>query len=355
MNGSERKVTIYDVAKEAHVSTGTVSRYLNGVGKSRGDTEERIREAVEKLNFVPNRAARALKSRKHNIICLAYPEADNPFFFELVKEIESDLKKAGYSMMISHTHGNPEEELTILSMTKEGIMDGLILINFNYTPEHLAAFREAECPLVLSSLCVSEYGGNNDDNFDYVGIDVFNGLYMTTMHLIEQGHRKIAFVGGDRNLCVFRERFAGYCSALSRSQIEVEDRYCFFNGYGEASGYESAMQILEMEDRPTAICTVNDVTAIGVMKALKKRGVRIPEDMAVIGLDNIGFDDALTPGLSSAKMMQEALGKCAVDFLLARLRGDRSRSKKIIYQPELVIRESTRKQEGVSWNAAAEE
>lgn len=341
MNNTEKKTTIYDVAREANVSPGTVSRYINGVGTSRGDTNSRIEGAISRLNYVPNRTARALKSQKKNLLCMAYPESDNPFFFELVTRIEQEVKKAGYGMMISHTHGTVEEELKILSLTQENIMDGLILVNFNYTEAHFKAFAQVKCPFVLSSLCISPYGGNDNDNFDYVGIDVFNALYMSTMHMIEMGHKKIAYIGGSNEMCVFRERYEGYVSALSKGGIAVDPRYCFIGEYDERAGYNAGIQIVQMEERPTAICAASDVVAIGAMIALKENNICIPEDIAMIGLDDISFDKALTPTLSSIKMMQGSMGKCAVDFLLARITGDKSKSKKIIYQPEIVIRESS--------------
>lgn len=343
MENREKKVTIYDIAREAGVSTGTISRYINGVGQSKGDTGKRIEEAIQRLNYVPNRAARALKSRKQNLICLAYPEADNPFFFELVNTIEQELKKYSYSMMISHTHGQTEEELKILALTKEGIMDGLFLINFNYTEQHFNLIEQAGCPIVLSSLCISPYGGSVRERYDYVGINVFNALYMTTMHMAEMGHKKIAYIGGTNELYTFRERYEGYASALYQIGIELEEKYCFLGEYDEKAGYEAGLQIAQMEDRPTAICAASDVIAIGAMRALKEMRLRIPEDIAVIGLDNIGFDKAMTPCLSSVRMRQSEIGRCAVDFLMARIRGDKSAPKKIVYQPELVIRDSSQK------------
>ncbi|MDO5423740.1 MAG: LacI family DNA-binding transcriptional regulator [Eubacteriales bacterium] len=342
MKKKERNVTIYDIAREAGVSTGTVSRYINGVGKSKGDTEERIRQAIEKLHYVPNRSARALKSQKRNILCLAYPESDNPFFFEMVSVIEDEVKKAGYSMMISHTHGEVQEELKILELTKEGIIDGLFLINFNYTDAHFAAFKSAGCPVVVSSLCVSPYGGQENDCYDYVGIDVFNALYMSTSHLIKNGHERIAYVGGPNTMCVFRERFEGYCSALSWGKLKLDENLVFAEEqFDEEAGYRAGCVIAKMEERPTAVCAASDVIAIGIIRALKEHGLRIPEDVALVGLDNISFDRVLTPPLSSVRMMQGEIGRCAVEFLLARLNGDESKAKKIIYQPELVVRQSS--------------
>lgn len=335
------KATIYDVAKKARVSPGTVSRYINGVGECRADAKDRIEKAIQDLHYVPSRSARALKSKKNNLICLAYPESDNPFFFKLVSTVEECVRKAGYELMIYHTHGKIKEELRILALTKEGIMDGLFMINFNYTPEHFKAFKQTNCALVLSSLCVSPYGGRKEDAFDYVGIDVKNALCMSTTSLLEFGHKRIAYVGGDRSICVFSERFEGYCAALEKKGIPIEDRYCFFGNYDQQAGYEAGVQIAQMKDRPTAVCTVSDVMAIGVMMAFKDYSVRIPEDIALIGLDDISLDCAFTPQLSSVMMRQEDIGRCAVSMLLSRIQGDTADPKKIIYQPKLVLRESS--------------
>lgn len=341
MSESGKKITIYDVAKAASVSPGTVSRYINGVGEPRGNTKSRIEQAIKELGYIPNRAARALKSKKKNLICLAYPESDNPFFFGLVDIVEKEVKKAGYTLMIYHTHADVEEELRILALTKEGIMDGLIMVNFNYTQEHFKAFSRVECPLVLSSLCISPYGGKESDNYDYVGIDVSRGMYLCTMHMIEQGHKKIAYVGGPNEICVFEERYEGYCKALAKSDIPLNRDYCFWGRYDEVAGYQAGLAIASMRNRPTAVCVVSDIVAIGVMKALKEKGVRMPVEIAITGMDDIGFDTAFTPELSSVKMRQKEIGKSAVDCLLSRINGDDSAAKKIIYEPELVIRASS--------------
>ncbi len=338
---AEKKITIREIAKEANVSTGTVSRYLNGAANLRKDASERIEQAIDKYHYTPDRSARALKSGKRNLICLAYPESDNPFFFNIVSAIEESVRRSGYSLMINHTHGDPAEELKVLALTKEGIMDGLILVNFNYTPEHFDAFKRVGCPLVISSLCISPYGGGTDDSFDYIGIDVFSALHMTTKHLIDRGHRKIAYIGGPQEMCVFRERYEGYSSALVQAGIEVDRKYCFLGEYDEQAGYDAGKAIASMADRPTAICTASDVIAIGAMIALREHGVSIPGDIAVIGLDNISFDRALTPQLSSVCMRQEDVGRCAVEMLFSRIQGNDEAPRKVIFQPELILRESS--------------
>ncbi|MCB7066391.1 LacI family DNA-binding transcriptional regulator [Enterocloster citroniae] len=341
MNSKKNNITIYDIAKAAEVSPGTVSRYINGVGTPREESRLRIEKAIQDFNYVPNRAARALKSKKNNIICLAYPETDNPFFFNMVAAVETETKRAGYSLMIYHTHGEISEELHILSLMNENIADGLFLINFNYSPEHFEAFNRVTCPLVISSLCISPYGGNDTDNFDYVGIDVRTAEYLATMHLINNGHKKIALIGGDKNIDVFKERYEGYCSALNKAGIPLRTDYCLFGKYDKQAGYEAGAKIAQMEDRPTAVCAVSDVMAIGAMRAFRENSVVLPDEIALVGMDNIDFTNDMSPRMSSIKMMQDEVGRCAVKIILDRIEGDVSPRKKIIYQPELVVRESS--------------
>lgn len=334
--------TIYDVAKEAKVSPGTVSRYINGIGNARGNTSERIERAIRTLNYIPNRNARALKSKRTNLICLAYPESDNPFFFEMICAVEEALKKSGYMLMIYYTHGNPAEELRILSLSQEEIMDGLILVNFNYDKEHFEAFRKVKCPLIITSLCTSPYGGNPEDPFDYIGIDVRNAMYNSALHMLDKGHERIAYIGGNRDICVFSERWDGFQQAMNEHNIPIHKEYCFFGAYDEDAGYNAGCMIANMAVQPTAVVAASDIIAIGVMRALQERGILIPNDIAIIGLDNIHFDRALTPQLSSQRMMQSEIGKMAVEMLMARINGDKSAPKKIVYQTELIERASSK-------------
>lgn len=341
INAGKGTVTIYDIAAVAQVSPGTVSRVINHSGYIKKETKERIEQAIKDLHYVPNRAARSLKNNRTNLICLAFPEADNPFFFALIGAVQEVAKRNHYSLMIYYTKGSPEEELNLLNMMNEKIVDGLFLVNFNYSEEHFKAIRKVHCPLVVSSLCVSPYGGNESDNFDYVGIDVRRALYLSTMHMLKQGHRRIALIGGDKSICVFRERFEGYCSAHVEMGVPVEMENCFFGAYDQNAGYEAGLKILNMKNRPTAVCVANDVMALGALAAFKEYSVRIPEDIAIIGMDDINFIKYLSPPLSSIAMAQNEMGRCGAEFLFNRLNGDDAPPQKIIFQPKLMIRESS--------------
>lgn len=341
MDSKKETVTIYDIAAAAQVSPGTVSRVINNVGYIKPETKERVTQAIQELHYVPNRAARSLKNNRTNLICLAFPEADNPFFFALIGAVQEVAKQHHYSLMIYYTKGSPEEELNLLNMMNEKIVDGLFLINFNYTEEHFKAIRRVRCPLVVSSLCVSPYGGNETDNFDYVGIDVRRALYLSTIHMLKQGHRRVALIGGDKSIYVFRERFEGYCSAHVEMGVPVDMKNCFFGDYDQNAGYEAALRILNMKDRPTAVCAASDVMALGAIAAFQENHIRIPEDIAIVGMDDVNFVKFLSPPLSSIYMAQRDMGRYGAEFLFRRLEGDDSPSQKIIFQPKLIIRQSS--------------
>lgn len=341
----KKAVTIYDIARAAKVSPGTVSRFINGVGEPRAATRERLEKAIADYNFVPNRAAQALKSKRNRIICMAFPEAENPFFYHLVSAAEKITQQYGYTLMIYHTHTDSAREFDILSLMNESIADGLFLINYNFTQRHLDTFYKVSCPLVISSLCISPYGGTGFDNFDYIGIDGQNALYTATTQLISDGHRRIAFVGGKRDIVMFRERYEGYCSALARSRIHLDPSLCFFGGWDKDAGYAYGERIAAMpkEQRPTAVCAVNDVVAIGLISALRDHGLNVPDDLSVIGMDNIDMDVDLNPSLSSSDFAKDEFCKCAIDFLMERINGNDNPARKIIFQPTLILRESSAK------------
>lgn len=341
---SSKSATIYDIAKAANVSSGTISRFINGVGVPRAATKERIEKAIAEYNYVPNKTAQALKSRRSNVLCLALPELNNPFYFQIMSAVEEIAYEAGYSITVYHTHGDLKREMKILKMGNENIADGIIMFNMNFTPQHLEAFYEINYPLVISSLCTSPYGGTGLDNYDYVGVDTRNALYLATSYFLDNGHKNIAFVGGDLETVSYRERFEGYNSALISAHIQPDMELCFFGGHDKEFGYKTGKRISEMPSsrRPTAVCAINDITAIGLMNAFRDCNIKIPSDIAVIGLDNIDADCDLTPRLSSIDLVPDEIARCAVNFFLERVNNiDATPAKKIVFQPKIIIRESS--------------
>ena len=151
--------TIYDIAKAAGVSPGTVSRTLNNVGYIKEETRQKIEKVMKDLNYIPNRAARTLKTKKTGLVFLAIPDTDNPFYVDMIKSVQDVVKYNGYSMVLYYTEGKKQDEIKALKMMHEHFADGMILVNFHFTDEHKKQIDRANCPIVLSGICVSDIGG----------------------------------------------------------------------------------------------------------------------------------------------------------------------------------------------------
>jgi len=336
------KPTIYDIAKAAGVSPGTVSRTLNNVGYIKDETREKIEKVMQQLKYIPNRAARTLKTKRTGIIMLVIPDTDNPFYFDMIKAVQDVVKFNGYSMVLYYTEGKKSDEIKALKMLHEHFADGMILINFSFTNEHIKEIDRIDCPLVLSSICASHIGGNDGDRFDYIGVDTGKGIYLATRHLALQGHDSIGYIGGVRNLEVFRERYGGYCNALLDHNLHVDEKLVFWKDYTESSGYEAGKYFLSLKDRPSAICAANDLLAVGAMRAIEESGVKVPEDISIIGMDNIEITSRVRPKLSTVSIAQSEIGRIAAELIFRRLKGEETKpSVRLIFEPRLIVRESS--------------
>jgi len=339
---NRESLTIYDIAKAAGVSPGTVSRTLNNVGYIKDETRSRIQKVVKEMKFTPNRAARTLKTKKTKLIFLAIPDTDNPFYIDLIKAVQNVAKFNGYSLVLYYTDGKVQDEIKALKMMHENFADGMILITFNFEQAHLKEIDRINCPLVISGISAALLGGGEADRFDYIGVDTGKGMYAAAKHLISQGHSSIAYIGGVKDLEVFEERYKGYCNALIESGLKVAEDFVFWGNYSESSGYEAVKHFMGLKERPSAVCAANDLLALGAISAFEDKGLRIPQDIAVVGMDNIDIDFRMKPKLSSVSIAQSEIGRAAAELLIDRLNGkEKGLSKRIIFEPRLVVRESS--------------
>lgn len=334
--------TIYDVAKAAGVSPGTVSRTLNDTGYIKSDTREKIENVMAELKYIPNRAARSLKTKKTELVLLAIPDTDNPFYVDMIKAVQQISKFNGYSMILYYTEAKKNEEINALKMLREHFADGMILVNFSFTSEHLKEINRINHPLVLSGICTSSIGGNEQDRFDYIGVDTEKGMYTAAKHFTQQGHINIGYIGGVRKVEAFRERYRGYQKALISSGLKVNDDYVFWGNYSEISGYEAGKHFLQLKEPPTAVCAANDMLAMGALMAFEDSGIKVPDEISLIGMDNIETCVRLKPKLSSVSIAQQEIGRTAAELIFDRLEErEKGPSKKIIFEPRLVVRESS--------------
>lgn len=337
--GGSSKVTIDDVAKLAGVSPGTVSHALNNVGYVNERTREKVKNAVDALGYVPNRAGRILKTAKTGLVMMAIPDNSNEIYFDMVKSFQDTMKKNGYSMLLYYTDGQYKEEMKAIRMFKERVVDGLFLVHFSYTEEMINAIVDASGPTVLCGMC-NHLWANTEYPFDTISIDVYKGIFAAVKHLIHQGHRKIGYLAGRHGIEVYRQRYQAYVDALKESEIEYRDDYVRWSDYSRASGYNSTRALYQMEDRPTAICASNDHQAIGSWEAIHELQGEIPRDMALTGMDDLEISKILK--ISSLKMKEFYVGEEAAKLLLRRLEAPENSVKQDLYfQPELVIRDSS--------------
>ncbi|WP_217596332.1 LacI family DNA-binding transcriptional regulator [Cohnella sp. GbtcB17] len=333
------KNTIYHIADRVGMSASTVSRALSGRGYCGKKTKARILAVAKELNYAPDNAAKMLKMGRTNKIIFAVPDICNPFYFDMINGINQVLEDYGYLMILIYTKNSLREELKAIQNLREKVADGMILVSFNFCEDNIGEINKLGVPVVLTNNYTSPHGR---DRFDYVYVDTYEGVKMATAHLIGQGARRIGYLGGSLNQQTGYQRFSGYRAAMEEAGLEIEEGFVAESDYTEKGGYAIARQWLSGAERPEAIVAANDLMAIGIMEACEEAGLRIPADIAVVGMDNLDIASRVYPKLTSVAMQQEEIGRQAAQLLMERLQGERSDQRTVRLMPALVTRESSR-------------
>ncbi|MDR7434127.1 MAG: LacI family DNA-binding transcriptional regulator [Armatimonadota bacterium] len=327
--------TIRDVARKAGVSVATVSRVVNeSAHKVREETRQRVLEAIQALGYQPNDVARGLKKRTSHTIGLIVPDISNPFYPAIARGIEDVANAHGYAIVLCNTYEDLAKEREYLSLLRRRWVDGLIFATSGVNTKHLQWLRGHRVPVVLVARDVEGL------EIDAVLVDNFRGAYLAVQHLIGLGHRRIGFIGGPSTLHVSQERRRGYLQALDDAGIAPDPAYSV-EGNFRAEGGDSAMQkLLQLSPPPTAVFAANDLMAIGAMNAIKRVGLRIPGDVAVVGFDDIPFASLVEPRLTTVAQPKYKMGAMAMTLLLERIEGKGDGPRKILLEPELIVRDS---------------
>lgn len=333
-------VTIYDIAKEAKVSPATVSRVLNRQGNVRNETAQKVLKVAKARKYSPNAMARSLRTKRTSLIGLIIPDIENPIYPAPVRGIQDVANQKDYSVIIHSTDSNERKEIeTIRRLTAAGV-DGLI-INISESSsllvEEISRLRQKALPIVALGPWHPEL------EIDCVSVDNQHGAYLATEHLLKLGYRRIAIILGPKGNLSSRERFLGYEKAMDDYCVELSNELIADGNFKMGSGYKATKKLLEGCQRPEAIFSVNDVMALGTMKALEEEGFRIPEDVAVIGFDDIELAALSKPSLSSVAQPKYETGKIAAELLFEQIEGSPSRGKYYSVEPNLVIRQTTLK------------
>ncbi|MEU6075691.1 LacI family DNA-binding transcriptional regulator [Micromonospora sp. NPDC047074] len=331
-------VSLKDIAERAGVSLATVSNVVNGYRPVGERTRQRVQAAIDELGYTPNLSARHLRRGRTGLIALAIPELTNPYFAELAEVAIHEAGRLGYTLVMENTAADHEAESKLLNGSQRHVIDGLILSPVRVGREEVLA-RAADTPLVL----IGE--GVHDVPHDHIAIDNVAASRLAIRHLVESGRRRIAFVGAgrgdDRHSAHLRVR--GYREALAEAGLAYRAELVAVTArFGRRDGVHAMRQLLALDEPPDAVLGYNDLIAIGALRAAVDAGRGVPEDVAVVGIDDIEEGRFSTPTLTTIAPAKEEIARLAVRRLVARIEGAEVTGPLTVQTPfRLIAREST--------------
>ena len=336
-------VTLRDVAKRAGVSAMTVSRVINGRDGVDTETQRRVEEAIEALDYVPSRIARGLISQKTATLGLIVPDVVNPFFSLVVRGAELIARRAGYRVLLCNSEGDLRLEREYIEDLVAHRVEGLLLAPANDQSRHsIFPLLRRDFPLVLIDRAVP------DIDCDSIVSDNAAGARRLVQHLIAVGHRNIAHLTDAEDTSTGRDRLKGYQEALAAAGIPYHEELALRTTVDQIGGYRATQMLLSMESIPTAIFAVNNMTAVGAMKALRERGMSVPEDMGLVCFDEVEHLAVLSPFLTVIDQPAETFGSLGTQLLLERIAGKAGpRTRRIGLQTDLIVRVSCCSKVGV--------
>ena len=331
--------TMQDIAKHLKVSVVTVSKVLRNQGRISDATRKRVLRRAKELNYQMNWVARSLVTRRTFAIGLLLPEFAHPFFAEIARAVAHTVRPHGYHVVISSFEEDPASEISEIESLLARQVDGLIIAS-SQTPGHLGIFKrvqERKTPFILIDRPIARL------NASFVGVDNHAIGTVATEHLIAQGCRRIGHLRGPE-IRIAEERLEGYRRALAKAGFRPYSSYIVSGGHGDNSGYLAMSELLKLSPLPDGVFCYNDPVAIGAMKAILEAGLKLPQDIAVVGAGNVRYSDVLAVPLTTIDQGTCQIGRLAAELLLARIGSKGSiRLQKILIPPKLVERESTRR------------
>jgi DNA-binding LacI/PurR family transcriptional regulator len=328
-------MNIREVAKRARVSTATVSRTINGSDKVKPATAARVRKAIEELNFLPNSHARTLVSGKSHILGLIISDITNPFFPDLVKSFEDEAVERGKEVIIGNTDYNPKRMAGCIRRMVERKVDGVAIMTSESDPALVEELTRRNIPTVFMDT------GKPGPHCANIRVDYGRGIQEALQHLFALNHRRIAFITGPMNLASAETRCSVFVSTLKARGIF--DEALIEKGNHRIEGGAIAMRnFLKLARRPTAVIASNDLTAIGALGVIHEMGMRVPEDISLIGFDDIAFARLTNPPLTTILLSRRQLATMALAALDALIQGNRQSLTDLTIPTHLVMRSSTR-------------
>lgn len=340
----EMDLTIKDIAKMAHVSPATVSRVLNHSAPVHEKTRKVIEQIISENHYSPNVLAQGLSQNQSNTVGVIVPDICNPFFCEVIKGISSVADQHDLQIILCNTDENPKKEAEFLVDLKQQKVQGIIITPISESNEfnlqYLNLLESIGTPIVLVDRDVKY------SSFDGVFIDNVKGAFDAVSALIHEGHRKIAIIAGPKTSKPGRDRLRGYYKAFDLNHIPISESLIYYGDFQQESGYVLTQNILKLPDHPTAIFSCNNLMTLGVLKALREKSLRIPDDISLVGFDRIELLDILGYPISYITRQTDEMGQIAMNLLLERIEkkeraeaeGDAMR--RITLRPHLILKGS---------------
>jgi LacI family transcriptional regulator len=331
---------IKDVALHAGVSVGTVSNVLNRPERVRPATRARVEAAMEHLGFVRNESARQLRAGSSRIIAYVFLDAGNPFFSDVARGAEDACRDSGLALVMCNSDGDASREDEYLGLLLEQRVHGVLITAMDYASPRLRSLPALGVPLVLV-----DRQPTGQDDWCSVGVDDVHGGELAVSHLLENGHTRVAFVGGAPTIPQVAARHEGALKAMAAGGRPAEDLIVLeTDSLTVASGREAGQRLMGLpaRRRPTAVFCANDLLALGMLQQLIQQGVSVPDDMAIVGYDDIDFAAAAAVSLTSVRQPRQLLGRTAIELLLSEDRAIPGHvHQQLQFTPELVVRESS--------------
>ncbi len=330
--------TLEDIARLAGVSRSTVSRVVNNHPNVRAEVRQRVWEVIRQVGYQPHAAARSLATNRSNIIGLVIPEAvstlfTDPFFPLLIRGITDACYTHNYHLMLALFSTPAQEEELYNRLLKSRYLDGVVLASTRVDDPLVTRLLDDKVPFV-------SVGRHEDPRISYVDVDNVAGAYMATEHLLRQGHRRIATITGPLDMMAGRDRLEGYRKALATHRIPLDERLIVEGDFTEEGGMRGMESLLAVEPRPTAVFVASDTMAMGTLRTIRGAELRIPDDIAVVGFDDLPQAAFMDPPLTTVRQPIERMGRLAVEILIAHLDASHSIPQRVVLMPELVIRSS---------------
>ena len=330
--------TIHDIAKRLNISASTVSRALNGNPVISESTRKKIRETADEMGYRPNTLAASFRTKRTNTIGVIVPLINRHFFSSVISGIEEVAYKSGFTVTISQSNDQYEKEVKIAQTLFTNRVDGIIISIAMETVQfdHLKQFSAKNIPLIFFDRVVDEIETHK------IVVNDFGGAYQVTEHLIKQGAKHIAHIGGPLNLKIYENRQAGYLKALEDAGIRIDNSLIVNNSLRREEGTAAIQDLLKNNPKIDAVFCANDTTALSTIIYLKERGIKVPENILVVGFSNEPFSEVVTPSISTVQQPGFLMGQKAAALLIEQLSANQKSEYQTIVMPtDLIIRESS--------------